>query len=162
SSGSAAAPRVTLTSAGAAPRSPLRLTLASGSKSAATLQFSESVDQSLAGTPTSSVKIPPIRFVLHTNVGSVAADGSAPINYSYSDVSVVDDGSISAAQRTQLESALAPIASLTGSGTLTARNQIVDSHISGTEQLDPSVAQITDQFSDQIGAVAVPFPREAV
>jgi len=158
----AATPRVTLQSPGAAPRSPLRLTLTSGSTTAATLEFSESVDQSLGGTPTSSVHLPPIRFVLHTKLGSVAGDGRAPIDYSYSDVSVVDDGSVPAAQRTQLESALAPITSLTGSGTLTARNQILDSKIAGTENLDPSVAQLTDQFSDQVGAVAVPFPREAV
>jgi hypothetical protein len=158
----AAAPRVTLESPGAAPRSPLRLTLTSGSNTAATMEFSESADQSLGGTPTNSVHVPPIRFVLHTKLGTVAGDGSAPIDYSYSDVSVVDDGSVSGAQRTQLESALAPIASLTGSGTLTARNQIRDSKIAGTEHLDPSVAQLTDQFSDQVGAVAVPFPREPV
>jgi hypothetical protein len=161
SSGSATT-RVTLKSPGAAPRSPLRLTLASGSTTGATMEFSESVDQSLNGTPTNSVHLPPIRFVLHTKLASVAANGSAPIDYSYSDVSVVDDGSVSAAQRTQLESALAPITALAGSGTLTSRNQLLDSKLTGTEKLDPSVAQLTDQFSDQVGAVTVPFPREAV
>jgi hypothetical protein len=153
---------VTLKSAGAAPRSPLRLTLASGSTAATTLQLTESLDQSVGGRPTNSVSVPPIRFGLHTNVGSVSGNGSAPIDYTYSDVTVVDDGSVTAAQRTQLETALAPLTSLTGSGTLTARNQILDSKVTGTEALDPSLAQITDQFSDQVGEVAVPFPREAV
>jgi hypothetical protein len=161
SSGSGA-PRVTLKSAGAAPRSPMRLTLTSDTSTAATMQFSESIDQSLDGTPTNSVDVPPIRFVVHTNVGTVEANGNAPIDYSYSDVGVVDDGSLSAAQLSQLKDALSPLASLTGSGTITSRNQIIDSEVSGTEALDPSVAQITDQFSDQLGSLAVPFPREAV
>lgn len=157
-----AAPRVTLKSAGAAPRSPIRLILTSGATTAATMELTESVDQSLDGKSVNSVHLPPIRLILHTTLGSVAADGGAPVDYSYSDVSVVDDGSVSAAQRSQLESALTPLTSLTGSGTITARNQILDSEVSGTEALDPSVAQLTEQFSDQVGAVTVPFPREAV
>jgi hypothetical protein len=154
--------RVTLKSPGAAPRSPLRLTLASDTSTAATIEFSQSIDQSLDGMPTNSIDVPPIRFVVHTSVGAVAANGDAPIDYSYSDVSGVDDGSISDAQRTQLEAALAPITSLTGSGTMTARSQIVDSEVSGTEALDPSAAQLTGQFSDQLGSLTVPLPIEAV
>ena len=120
--------RVTLLSAGASPRSPLRLAITQGAATSASMEFSQSIKQSFDGTPTNAVDLPPTNFVLHATADSVAPNGDAQISYSYSDIEVVDDGSLGTAERAQLEAAYAPLASVTGTGRLTARNQVFDYH----------------------------------
>jgi hypothetical protein len=159
---SAGSARVTLLSAGATPRSPLRLAITQGASTSASMEFSQSIEQSFDGAPTNAIDLPPTLFVLHATAGSVAANGDAQISYSYSDIEVVDDGSLGTAERAQLEAAYAPLASVTGTGRLTARNQVFDSRLAGTEGFDPAVAQAMSQVSDQVGSISVPFPAEAV
>ena len=126
------------------------------------MEFSESIKQSLSGKPTTAIETPPIQVGLQTSVNDVSSNGDAHVSYSYGDVTVFDDGSVDASQREQLQSALAPVASVTGTATLTARNQTVDTKIAGTEGFDPTVAQLMSQLAEQFGSIAVPFPREAV
>ena len=126
------------------------------------MEFSQSIKQSVDGTPTNAVDLPPTLFVLHATAGSVAPNGDAQISYSYSDIEVVDDGSLGTAERAQLEAAYAPLESVTGTGRLTPRNQVFDSTLAGTEGFDPAVAQAMSQVSDQVGSISVPFPAEAV
>ena len=92
----------------------------------------------------------------------MSPNGDAQISYSYSDIKVVDDGSLGTAELEQLESAYAPLASVTGTGRLTARNQVFDSTIAGTDGFDPTVAQAMSQVSAQVGSVSLPFPAEPV
>ena len=159
---SGASPRVTLVSSGNSPRSPLRLALTEGTVTQATMEFSESIKQSLDGKPTTAVTTPPIQVVLESTVGPVSSEGNAQVSYAYRDVTVVDDGSTSATRRDQLETGLAPLTAVTTSGTVTTRNAFVDFKTEGTEGLDPSVAQILNQLTDQFSSLSVPFPREAV
>ena len=154
--------RVTLLSAGASPRSPLRLAITQGAATSASMEFSQSIKQSFDGSPTNAVDLPPTTFVLHMTAGSVAPNGDAQISYTYSDIEVVDDGSLGTAERAQLEAAYAPLASVTGTGTLTTRNQVFDTTLAGTEGFEPAVAQAMSQVSDQVGSASVPFPAEAV
>jgi hypothetical protein len=65
-------------------------------------------------------------------------------------------------QLTQYQNALQPLTALTGTATLTPRNQVVDSKVSGTEHLDASLGQVVSQLSDQLGSVSAPFPKEPV
>ena len=159
---SSGAPRVTLISAGASPRSPLRLAITQGDATSASMEFSQSIEQSLDGTPTNSIDLPPTIFLLHVTADSVASNGDAQISFSYADIEVVDDGSLGTAERAQLEAAYAPLESVTGTGRLTARNQVFNSELAGTEGFDPVVEQTMSQVSDQVGSVSVPFPTEAV
>ena len=92
----------------------------------------------------------------------MSPNGDVQISYSYSDIKVVDDGSLGTAELEQLESAYAPLASVTGTGRLTARNQVFDSTIAGTDGFDPTVAQAMSQVSAQVGSVSLPFPAEPV
>ena len=126
------------------------------------MEFSQSIKQSFDGTPSNAVDLPPTIFVFHMTADSVAPNGDAQISYSYSDIEVVDDGSLGTAERAQLEAAYAPLASVTGTGTLTTRNQVFDSTLAGTEGFEPAVAQAMSQVSDQVGSASVPFPAEAV
>jgi hypothetical protein len=154
--------RVTLLSKGASPRSPLRLAITAGAATSASMEFSQSIEQSVDGTPTNAVDLPPTQILVHVTAGSVSADGDAQISSSYSDIKVVDDGSLEPAELERLESAYAPLESVTGTGRLTARNQVFDSTLAGTEGFDPAVATAMSQVSDQVASISVPFPAEAV
>ncbi len=154
-------PRVVLVTAGKAPRSPLRLAVTAGTRTQATVELTESIKQSIGGQ-NNSADVPPIHLGMQTTIGSVAPNGNAQVSYRYSDVGLVDDGTLTAAQRDQIQTALAPLDKVTGTATITSRNEYLDSQIAGTEGLDPSVAQLTNQLAGQLGQLAVPFPREAV
>jgi hypothetical protein len=153
---------VRLISAGRSTRSKLRVAVAEGAPAQGTMLMSESIEQSVGGKPVNSVNTPPVTVGIHVLAGTPSKAGPTPISYSYSNVGVVNDGSLSQAQLAQFEAAIAPLGSLTGTGTLTNRNQLLDSKVSGISALDPTVARLVSQFSNQLGALSTPFPREAV
>jgi hypothetical protein len=124
--------------------------------------MSEAIVQSVGGKQINSVNTPPVTVTIHVSAGAPSKTGQTPISYSYSNVSVVDDGSLGQAQLAQFQAAVAPLGSLTGTGTLTSRNQLLDSKVSGTSALDPTVGRLVSQFSNQLGALSTPLPREAV
>lgn len=155
-------PRVELVSAGKSPRSTLRIAVSDGTQAQATMQMSQSIRQSMGGQQISAVDTPPITVRMHTLAGTPSPTGSTPITYGYSDIGVVSDGSLTEEQVAQYQAALAPLESLAGAGTLTPRNEFVDSELSGVQEQDPSVAQILSQLEDQLSTLTAPFPREAV
>jgi hypothetical protein len=158
----ASSAQVRLISAGKAPRSTLRMAVTEGTVAEATMQTSESITQSVSGRQINSVVTPPFTVGVRVLAGAVSPTGNTPISYGYANVTVVNDGSLDDAQLARFQAALAPLTSLSGTGVLTPRNQVLDSKVSGTEGLDPSVAKLVSQFSDQLGALSAPFPREAV
>ena len=158
----ASGPVVQVISAGNAPRSPLRIAVPDGASAQATMEMSESLRQSSGGSTINSVDTPPFTVGITTSAGAASPAGNIPISYRYSDVNVVNNGSLRDAQLSQYKSALAPLGSLTGTGTLTPRNQLLDSKIAGTQGLDPTTAQLLSQLSNQLDSLSAPFPREAV
>ena len=154
--------KVTLLAPGKAPRSPLLLTMTEGTVVPGSIQFTESIEQSLDGVSLNSVAPPPMRIGLSVTVGPVAPNGDGRISYGYTGATVVDDGTLSSAQIDQYNTAIAPLTSLRGTGTVTARNEFVDGAISGTEALDPALSQVVSQLSDQVGSFSTPFPRQAI
>ena len=154
--------RVTLIDAGAAPRAPMRLALVEGEVARRDLTFQQTVEQSIDGEPTGSVDVPPITMTLEQTVGSVAPDGVAELSYGYTAFAVADDASFEPADRAQFESALEPLMQVTGSSSITTRNQAVDADVDGLDGLDPTLARSLTQLTDQAGSLAVPFPKENV
>jgi hypothetical protein len=158
----AAPARVQLISTGKAPRSTLRMAVADGAVAQATMEMTESIRQSTGGQTVTSVDTPPFTVDVKVTAGTPSSTGTTPISYGYSNVGVVSSGSLTADQLAQYQTALAPLNALAGTAKLTALNQLLDSKITGTDQLAPSVAQLVSQLSDQLGSLSAPFPREAV
>ena len=157
----AGAPRVTLLSAGKAPLAPLRLVLLPGT-SHGLVEFREELHQVLDGSPGTDVNTPPIRIPIDASVDAVSTKGDASVSTSYGDPTVVDDGSLDAESRASLESTLTTLDGVTTTATVTPRNAWRDPQVSGTEQLDTTTAQLTEQLGSQLGYFTVVFPQEAV
>ena len=153
---------VVLISVGQSPRSTLRLALTEGTQARATMQMSQSVTQSMGGQQLAAVESPPTTMRMHATAGPPTAGGNTTVTYGYSDVAVLDDGSLGEELLARYQAALAPIESLAGTAALTPRNPFVDSQIAGLDGLDPAVAQTVSQMSDQLGSFSAPFPREPV
>lgn len=157
-----ARPKVSLLAAGSEPRAALRMSLSAGTVVEGDLVSSQSFEQTVDGKPGATASLPPFRFTVSTTVESIGADGNADVTYTYGDVQVVDDGSVSDATREQLETALQPLTKISGRATVTPRNEYLDSSVSGTESLPAETAQVVDQLGQQSSSLAVPFPVEAV
>jgi hypothetical protein len=154
--------RVSLISAGSSPRSALRLALTEGDVVRREMETTQHVEQSIDGQSTNAVNAPPIVMTLETTVDTVAPDGVAELSFAYTDVTITDDGSLDAAELAQLDAVLAPLESVRGTQSITARNQLLDAEIEGLEGFDATLAQTMSQLSDQAGSTAVPFPAEKV
>ncbi len=157
----AAVPRVTMLSAGKAPLAPLRLVLAPGT-SHGLMEFREELHQIIDGSPRNDSNTPPIRIPIDASVEAVSAKGDASVSTNYGDPTVVDDGSLDANYRALMESALTALDGVTTTATVTPRNEWRDPQVSGTEQLDSTSAQLTEQLGSQLGYFTVVFPPEAV
>ena len=154
--------RVVILSAGQAPRSPLRMTFTQGETVVTAMTTTQSLEQTIEGTPTNSVGAVTTTMTMTTTVDSVDANGDATISYGYSNVDVADDGTLSAAEVAAIRAAFAPITSVVGTATVTPENQLSDSEVSGLDGLDPIVSRIMSQVADQGTGLQVPFPRQAV
>jgi hypothetical protein len=155
-------PKVVLLESGSAPRTEMRLALTAGMVIESDTVFTTAVKQTIDGTSAPAASIPPMLMTEITTVESVGADGNAEITYTYGDVEVVDDGSVSDAMREQLETALEPLTELTGRATVTPRNEYLDESVAGIESLPDVPAQIFQQVGQRTSLFVVPFPLEAV
>jgi hypothetical protein len=154
--------KVTLIAAGHAPRAPLRVTMTAGQTVQGAMEMTESVKQSLEGIPFNDVTTPPIRIIVHVNVASVAPNGDAQVSLSYSDVGVVDDGSLDDATLAQYQTALGPLSGISATGTLTSRNRLRHTQYAGLDQLDRATSQTVSQLADEVGVLTVPYPKRPV
>ena len=82
---------------------------------------------------------------------------SARVTGTYPSVEVTDDGTLSAADLQQLQSALDPLTAVTQTYRVTARNEVSDTEVSGTDDLEPAVGQIVSQLAGQAGGVALVY-----
>lgn len=157
-----AVPVVRLLSAGATPRSALRMKFVAGSRTAATFVVQQSIKQTIAGAKGADVVAPPLSMVQQTTVDEVDARGSARASYQALEAHVVDDGTLAAEDLQRYESAISALTSLGGTMTLSSRNITTQPTVTGTEGFDDAAARIMEDVAGQSTIVGVILPREAV
>jgi len=154
--------RITVLSRGSTPRVQLRNAFIAGTTAQGSIALTQSITTYAGGTEVSSIDVPPVHMAVVLEVGEVATDGSARVTGTYPSVEVTDDGTLSAADLQQLQSALDPLTAVTQTYRVTARNEVSDTEVSGTDDLEPAVGQIVSQLAGQAGGVALVYPREAL
>lgn len=155
------APEVSLVSPGQAPRSPLRMTFTTGDTVKATIELRQSVQQSMGGREQRAT-VPTTAMQMHSTVGAVSGDGSAPVAFGYDGVTVADDGTFDSNQRSVYDAAIRGLTGVTGTSIVTPRNEVTQTSLSGTESLPDSMQQSLSRVSDQTGALSAPLPQQAV
>ena len=109
-----------------------------------------------------SLTLPTTRIGMTVKVDSVDANGDAHISYGYTDAAPVDAGSFGEQQLDAYRTGIAAMSQISGTQTLTPRNEVVDSAVTGTDALGATGSQTVQQFSDQMNMLSVPFPEEGV
>lgn len=150
--------RVKLLSAGEGPREPLRLTPTAGDVVTGSMRFSFGLEQS--GAVSTQID-QTMQMDYSTTVLDVATDGTFRITFRYVDFSLLDS-SAPRAQREVTEEALSSFAGLSGEYAMTPLGAVTDAEFDIPADVDPVVAQLVNQLSEQLDSLAVPFPTEAV
>lgn len=127
-----------------------------------TIEVRRSSQPTVDGIPGTQETLPPVRVIASTVVDAVTTKGDASLVTTYEDIVVVDDGTVGADARARLEAALAPVEKMVLRATVSPRNEIKAIETTGTAALDGAVAQLLERFTEQLGILPAPFPREPV
>jgi hypothetical protein len=161
SAGSAGAdvnpPTVTLLDAGDGAKKELRYDLEVGEQEDLVLVVTTRISQKVGSQPPRSGSSPRVEFTVPVAVTDVAADGVITATYSYADVEVGEGPSSS-----QAEEQLEEIIGLEATFTMTPRGEVLESVVDVPSGLDPTVATLVDQLSQQASQLSVPLPEEPV
>jgi hypothetical protein len=151
------APKITLLTAGKAPRTEIRYALVQGASQQVTLGVNTSISQKVGDRPTVQGSTPQIDIDLSAAVAVVTADGAANLTFSFDAVHVGSGASASA-----IRTALEPIVGVTGALSLTSRGEVTSSDVAIPPEVEKSAAQLIEQLVAQSRTLTVPFPIEAV
>lgn len=154
------APTVELLAPGKAPLETIRLSPSTGTVQRSTMTVDFSIQQS--GVSSASVKPPPVRATVETTLQGTTSDGNLQVAFTYPSFDLLRGGDASASERRRIKQAFAGLTGLSGQLTLTPQGVLVDSSLNVPPDLDPSVSSLVTQLGDQLRALSIPFPAEAV
>lgn len=157
----ASQPEVELLEAGAEPREPLRLELAEGSTSAATIDFQITQTQEIGGEATPPAPSPALRAVYRLTVDE-AADDEFVVGYAFESFDVTNTEELPDGFADQVDQALDGFDQVTGTSVLDARGRALDSSIDVPDDVNPQIGAQIDQLSESIEQLSAPLPEEAV
>jgi hypothetical protein len=164
-------PAVTLLDAGKGAKAALRMAYTDGAESRTAMSFRMTLVQVLEGTKLQDVDTGTLALSTVVHVGTVAADGSAPVEYTYEGIHFVTqptahraDGSTLGADDAQaMEASMQEFEKVRSSGTVDARNQMHDLQLVGAEDVSAATRAEFEQFGSQVGGMAMaPLPAEPV
>jgi hypothetical protein len=153
-------PEVAVLEAGSAPREALRFAPAVGAPEGMRMTLRFGVDQS--GVSDASLNTPPLRATIAATLQDITPTGDLHASFSYPAFEVLKGNGATARQRRAVEQALAGLGALSGDLTVTTRGALIDSNVELPPDLDPSVAQLIGQLSDQFRDITVPLPEQEV
>ncbi|QXC59460.1 hypothetical protein KSP35_13735 [Aquihabitans sp. G128] len=147
--------------AGAEPRQALRLRFAEGATTTATIRLDLDVSQQSSGH-TQALDSPAVVETVRFTVDRVHA-GGADLSFTFTDAQVDRTGtSLSDGEHLALTAEVHQLVGVGGTATVTDQGQLGDLSYQLPDDLDPDLAATLDQAQDQLAALAVPLPDEAV
>jgi len=158
----AAASGVTLEEAGAQPRQPLTLKIATGSVARAAMVNKLGIELTVDGRALPMGVAPATKVVIEQRADRVDADGTTHFSVTFADVSVVATPGADPALARQVEAGMAQLEGLRGTGVVDAHNEVRSFSIDSGRVTDPTVASTLGSVSSQIGNLSAPFPKEPV
>jgi hypothetical protein len=152
------APVVTVVDAGDEPRAKIRLHVAKGDTTHATMTMRTSLSQTIDGRSSPPVKTPPISLGMLVEVSDVGDDGTIDARFSYDTVDVKGRG----AQAQELEKALRSMIGVHGTLRSTDTGALTDGHFEVPSNAPAILKSTLSSFESQLQGMTVPFPTEPV
>lgn len=163
-----AAPQVTLLSAGAGKKAPLRYQLAAGSKQTLTMTMDMQLAMFLraepgaAETPLPRARAPKTRFTIDLNITSVAADGDLTLTYRYRRFEVLPDAAVAQEILAATAKSLAELEGVAGHMVVSSRGFVKEHRLDLPATLSPQAKESLKSFKRSMGQMAAPLPQEPV
>jgi len=156
-------PQLKLSTAGAEPRTALRLQPQAGDKQTVLMAIKMRMNMELPGQPQpQDIKLPPIKMTLETEVKSVSEDGDIIYVFTYGPMEVVDEAGTSPEMAQALKTAVGDLTGLTGTGTNTSRGISKGFQLDIPTGTNPQMHQMLEQMGDSLKMIASPLPEEPV
>ncbi len=153
---------VKLLDAGGEPRTVLRLHPAVGDKQTLTMTMKMAMNMSAADKQVPAMDLPAMRMTMDVGVKDISADGDIAYQMIFTDASVVTNASTLPAVAAAMQSSLASLRGLTGTGSMSANGIIKHVEMKLPAGADPQLSQAMDQMKESFSASATPLPDEAV
>ncbi len=157
-----ASPTVTLLSAGAEPRNPIRYAISNGRKEHVSMDMTLGLSMDMAGMLMPAMQLPTMRTGADVAVTDVSSAGDASYTLAFTDMAWVNAAGVDPAILTALQSMGVDVKTMTGSATVSprgvSRNMVFDT----SRVTNPQVAQMLTSMSSTAQSLTLPFPEEPV
>lgn len=159
---SGASPIVTLVSAGAEPRNPIRYAISNGRREHVSMDMTLGLSMDMAGMPLPAMQLPTMRTGADVAVTDVSSAGDASYTLAFTDMAWVNAAGVDPAILTALQSMGVDVKTMTATATVSprgvSRNMVFDT----SRVANPQVAQMLTSMSSTAQSLTLPFPEEPV
>jgi hypothetical protein len=157
-----APPIVTLVSAGAEPRNPIRYAIPNGRKEHLSMEMTMGLSMDMSGMSLPSMQMPTMRTGADVAVTNVSPAGDASYVLAFTEMTWVNSPDVDPAILTALQAMGVDITSVTGSATVSARGFSRNVIFDTSKITNPQMAQMMGSMSSTAQSLALPFPEEPV
>jgi hypothetical protein len=157
-----AAPIVTLVSAGAEPRRPVRYAVVNGHKDHANVDMTMSISMDMGGMSLPSMLMPTMRMGADMAVTDVSAAGDASYKMTFTDLNWVNGAGVDPNILGALQAATPDLTALSGSATVSPRGITRNATLDVSKVTNPQLAEMMGSMSAAFQQMALPFPEEPV
>lgn len=153
--------KVTLISPGAAPRVPLRYTIANAAKDHLAMSMDTSMQIDMGGMAMPQMTMPTMKTGADLSVSGVSATGDVTYDIALSGLTV-DTSNVDPQLAAMFQGMDADYKSIKGSATVTNRGVPVSSQLDTASVANPQLKQMLGSLSTSLQNLSLPLPEEAV
>jgi hypothetical protein len=153
---------VTMLSPGAAPRVPLRYTIARDYKAHMEMNTTMSMSMDIAGMQAPSMQIPSMKMGADVGVTGVTPSGDVSFAIAFTGVSVDNAPGVDPTIAATIQSMEGDLKTVHGSATMTNRGATRGATVDISKVTNPQLAQMMGSLSSSLDGLTVPLPEEAV
>ena len=157
-----ASPVVTIVSAGAEPRTPIRYAFSNGRKEHASMDMTMGVSVDMGGMSMPAMQMPTMHTGADLAVTGVSPAGDASYTLAFTDLTWINSAGVDPAVMTALQSMGVDLKAVSGSATVSQRGVSRDVIFDTSKITNPQMAQMMGSMSATTQSLTLPFPEEPV
>jgi hypothetical protein len=155
-----ASPVLTLVSAGAEPRAPIRYSFSSGRKEHVSMDLTMGVSVDMGGMAMPAMQMPTMHTAADVAVTGVSPAGDASYTLAFTGLTWLNSAGVDPAIVTALQSMGVDMKAVSGSATVSPRGVSRDVIFDTSKITNPQMAQMMGSMSTTAQSLTLPFPEE--
>jgi hypothetical protein len=155
-----ASPVLTIVSAGAEPRTPIRYAFSNGRTEHVSMDLTMGVSVDMGGMSMPAMQMPTMHTAADVAVTGVSPAGDASYTLAFTDLTWVNSAGVDPALLTALQSMGVDMKAVSGSATVNPRGVSRDVIFDTSKITNPQMAQMMGSMSTTAQSLTLPFPEE--